>query len=101
MSQNTPNAANAYPKVGPIVINEIMYHEPDSGGYEYVELYNITDQPVVLKEYDADFSVYIPWQFTEGIDFVFPMDTTIPAYGYLLVVNAGESAFLTDCRCLS
>ncbi len=93
MSHSTPNDENAYPKVGPIVISEIMYHEPDSGGYEYIELYNITDQPVVLKEYDADFSVYVPWQFTEGIDFVFPMDTMIPAYGYLLVVNASESEF--------
>ena len=61
--------------------------------YEYVELYNITDQPVVLKEYDPDHGMYVPWEFTDGIDFVFPMDITIPGYGYLLVVNTSETNF--------
>ena len=37
MSVNTPGASyegapNAYPKVDPIVINEIMYHPTDAGG---------------------------------------------------------------------
>jgi len=29
----------------------------------------------------------IPWKFTDGIDFTFPADINIPAYGYLLVVK--------------
>ncbi|GAG03337.1 unnamed protein product, partial [marine sediment metagenome] len=35
MSENTPGSANAYPKVGPIVINEIMYNPswPVGGSY--------------------------------------------------------------------
>jgi hypothetical protein len=86
MSENTPGSANAYPKVGPIVISEIMYNPdwPDGGSYtndqyEYIELYNISSEPVNLQG----------WQFTEGIDFTFSEDTpvTIPAGGYLLVVK--------------
>ena len=92
MSHNTPGSANAYPKVGPIVINEIMYNPdwPEGGSYtndqyEYIELHNISAEPVTLYDYDKA----QPWKFTDGIDFTFPDDApvTIPAGGYLLVVK--------------
>jgi hypothetical protein len=86
MSENTPGTVNAYPNVGPIVINEIMYN-PASGNQneEYIELHNITAEPVLLYRYDKG----EPWQFTDGIEFVFPSDpiVAIPAYGYALVVK--------------
>ncbi len=82
MDSNTPGSANAYPKVGPVVINEIMYHPDPNGDAEYIELYNITDASVNL--YDGFGNT---WQFTEGIDFAFPLDVNIPAHGYLLVVQ--------------
>jgi len=83
MSQNTPGEENAYPKVGPIVITEIMYN-PQSGNQdeEYIELQNITDAPVDL--FDDEGNV---WRFTDGIVFSFPPETTVPAGGYLLVVK--------------
>jgi len=92
MAHNTPGSANAYPKVGPIVINEIMYNPdwPEGGSYtndqyEYIELHNISAEPVTLYDYDKA----QPWKFTDGIDFTFPDDApvTIPAGGYLLVVK--------------
>jgi len=93
ISENTKGSANAYPKVGPIVISEIMYHPnwPDSGSYnneefEYIELYNITSSPVTLY----DDTEAVPWRFTEGIDFNFPAspnEVTIAAHEYLLVVK--------------
>jgi hypothetical protein len=50
MSEYTPGSENAYPKVGPIVINEIMYNPswPVGGSYtndqyEYIELHNISN----------------------------------------------------------
>ncbi|MHC4497788.1 MAG: lamin tail domain-containing protein [Planctomycetota bacterium] len=89
MEANTPDGLNAYPKVGPIVINEIMYHPnwPDGSPYnnedfEYIELYNITSADVNLYDEEGN-----PWKFTDGIEFTFPADTNIPAYGYLLVVK--------------
>jgi hypothetical protein len=96
MSENTPGSANAYPKVGPIVINEIMYNPswPVGGSYtndqyEYVELHNISSEAVTLY----DFEKGLPWKFTDGIDFTFPADVpvTISAGGYLLVVKDPEA----------
>jgi len=93
MDHNTPGAANAYPKVGPIVINEIMYNPdwPANGShvndrYEYIELKNITASPAKLYRDDKA----LPWRFTEGIEFTFPdhpKEVTIPAGGHLLVVR--------------
>jgi len=46
-------ATNAPPRVGPIVINEIMYN-PSSNDYEYVELLNITSSDVDVSKWDID-----------------------------------------------
>ena len=92
----TLGAENAYPKVGPIVISEIMYN-PDwpEGGiytndrYEYIEIHNISAEPVILYDYDKD----APWKFTRGIDFTFPVDPaiTLPAGGFLVVARHPEA----------
>ncbi|MHC4643611.1 MAG: lamin tail domain-containing protein, partial [Planctomycetota bacterium] len=68
MDYNTPDANNAYPKVGPVVINEIMYN-PSTGNQneEYIELHNITGALVTLYRYDKS----APWKFTDGIDYTF------------------------------
>ena len=92
MEQNTPGSTNAYPKVGPIVISEIMYNPdwPDSGSYtndqyEYIELHNISAESATLYRDDKA----EPWKFTDGIEFTFPVDVpaTIPAGGYILVAK--------------
>ncbi len=96
MEQNTPSSENSYPKVGPIVISEIMYN-PDwpvdslypNDQYEYVELHNISTEPVTLYDYETGEA----WKFTDGIEFVFPTDTpvTIPAGGFLLLAKKPEA----------
>ena len=92
MEESTPGAANSYPKVGPIVISEIMYNPewPENGSYandeyEYIELHNISTGPVM----PYDFETGEPWKFTDGIDFTFSLDNpvTIPAGGYILIVK--------------
>ena len=96
LSQGLPNP---YPRVGPIVFNEIMYHPPDLGTNdntldEYLELLNITDTPVPL------FNTTSPqhtWHLRDGVDFDFPTNVTVPPHGFLLVVsfnptNAAELA---------
>ena len=96
MSSNTPGAPNAYPKVGPIVISEIMYNYGlDDPNTEYVELYNDGSVPVALQEYDPCISSYVPWKFTQGIDLTFPLGTTIPAHGYIVVVK-NRTAFASQ-----
>jgi hypothetical protein len=93
LDYNTPGTVNAYPKVGPIVINEIMYHPnwPDNSPYdnekyEYIELYNITAGDVNLYDEEGN-----AWKFTDGIEFTFPNDANIAANGYVLVANDPEA----------
>jgi hypothetical protein len=84
---------NAAPKVGPVVINEIMYNPPqvlvgtnlvDNTDEEFVELYNITGQPVPL--FDPAYPTNT-WRVRNGISFDFPPNVTLPAGGFLLLVN--------------
>jgi hypothetical protein len=91
MDSNTPGSENDDPKVGPIVINEIMYNPPSGNqNEEYIELYNILPFPVTLYRVDKS----MPWKFTDGIEYTFSDSSfvTIPAFGYLLVVK-DKSAF--------
>jgi len=94
MDSNTPGWANSYPKVGPIVISEIMYH-PQSGDEreEYVELHNISEAPVTL----FDLNENEPWRFTDGIDYTFSdwPGVTIPAGGFVLILKDVEVATAT------
>jgi len=80
---------NAYPKVGPIVISEIMYHPPDNGtndnvADEFIELRNITGASVPL--YDPAFPTNT-WRFLDGVTFTFPQGVDIPPNGEVLVVS--------------
>ncbi len=82
-------AANTYPRIGPVVISEVMYHPPDQGTNdnvldEFVELRNITTAPVAL--FDAAHPTNT-WHLRDAVDFDFASGTTIPAGGYLLVVS--------------
>jgi hypothetical protein len=81
-------ATNAYPLVGPVVINEIMYHPPDlltnfPDTEEYIELFNLSNAPVALYDPAAPTNV---WRLANAVTFDFPTGTTIPANGYLIVV---------------
>ena len=96
MSLATPGSANADPKVGPIVISEIMYN-PDwpvgsvytNDQYEYVELHNFGAEAATLFSFDKG----QPWKFTDGIDFTFPDESpvTIAAGEYVVVVKNPEA----------
>jgi hypothetical protein len=77
----TFGSANAAPKVGPIVINEVHYHPQDNGavppvgGDEFIELKNISAAPVSLLD----------WEFATGITYIFGNVTLAP--GELLVLT--------------
>jgi len=85
----TPLDANAAPLIGPVVIAEIMYHPPD-GGCEFIELHNPTGTDALL--YDPAHPENT-WRLADGVEFVFPAGTVLPAGGYLLVVPIDPDAF--------
>ncbi len=79
---------NAAPRVGPVVISEIMYLSADngSGGVddEFLELRNISAEPVPL---DDQRSPAMGWVLRGGIDFPFPPGISVPPGGYVVVVG--------------
>ncbi|HON09060.1 MAG TPA: cadherin-like domain-containing protein, partial [Verrucomicrobiota bacterium] len=80
---------NSYPKVGPVVISEIMYHPPDIGTNdnvrdEYIELYNNSSVPVPLFDTANQTNT---WRLRDAIDFEFSPGTVIQPYSYLIVVS--------------
>jgi hypothetical protein len=89
LDRPTMGYVNSGPKVGPVVINELMYH-PVAGGDGFVELANISS---------ADVPLYNPlhpdltWQFTDGIQYTFPTGVTLESGALLLVVPIDPAAF--------
>jgi hypothetical protein len=92
MSEPTPGWANAYPRMGPVVINEIMYHPAGDSDAEYIELLNISTGPVTL----FDYMVMEPWRLTvdSGVNFSFPSDVpvTLNKGEYLVLVKSTAAA---------
>jgi len=82
-------AGNLGPKVGPVVISEIMYHPPDLSGTnnvrdEYIELTNISGASVPLYDPLATTNI---WHLRKAVDFDFPQGSTIAAGQSVLVVG--------------
>ncbi len=97
MSSNTPGSANAAPKVGPIVITEIMYHPQANDDAEYVELKNISGSSVTLY----DFTTNEPWRFVDdtvdpGIEFIFPTTPVTVAAGQTILLIKNAVAFKAE-----
>jgi len=82
-AQQSPsfNDVNGLPKVGPVIINQIMYN-PAADQFEYLELVNISAEKVNL----FDDTNQATWKVS-GIDFVFPQNISI---------DAGQSVYLVE-----
>ena len=79
------------PRIGPLLITEVMYNPSVSAGqnaedYEYVEICNPTAASVDLSN----------WLISSGVDFAFSAGTTIAAHGALLVLPFDPSDPLND-----
>ncbi len=88
MASLTPGSANSTPRVGPLVINEVMYH-PASGYDEFVEVYNLSASAVAL--YDPAFPTN-GWKLN-GLGYTFSNNVTLGAGQYLLLVNIDPGLF--------
>ena len=83
-------APNTGPSVGPVVINEIMYNPLSLDGIndntvdEYVELRNIT--PFSVPLYDPNYPTN-HWRLRDAVSYRFPAGSSIPPFGYALVVS--------------
>jgi hypothetical protein len=82
-------AANAGPKVGPLVITEIHAEPTPAGPFnntadEFVEIRNITVEPLPLFD---PLHATNRWHLRGGVDFDFPAGMTLPPGGFALVVG--------------
>jgi hypothetical protein len=84
MAKPTRDAANSGPRVGPVVVSEIMYH-PQPGQDEFIELRNVSDAAVSL----------VGWRFTDGVSFTFGAGATIGVNESILVVPIDPALFRT------
>jgi hypothetical protein len=80
---------NSRPRIGAVIISEIMYRPSARAGYddsldEYIELQNIDDATALLYDRQAPTNT---WLFEKGIDFNFPTNVTMPGGSFLLLVN--------------
>ena len=81
--ETTLGAENAGPRIGPVVVSEIMYHpvppsaEVSPEDLEFVEIHNTGD---VLTEMEN-------WRVRGGIDFDFSAGTTMGPGGFLVLVS--------------
>ena len=90
LDRATINGTNAGPRIGPIVISEVMYKPAGMGDAEYLELLNVSDQGVTLFDDESN----TPWRFTSGIEYEFPVvDTIALAPGERLILTRNIAAF--------
>lgn len=90
LKRPTPNAPNCGPRVGPIVISEIMYNPAGNGDAEYFELLNVSNAPVTL----FDSVKGKPWRVSDGIDFEFPSASPVTmAPGERIVLTKNLAQF--------
>jgi hypothetical protein len=88
MSSPSPGTVNSAPRVGPIVINEILYH-PALGYDEFVELYNVSASDVALFDTSRPTNL---WRLN-GLGYTFSNNLTMSAGQHLLIVNIDPAAF--------
>lgn len=89
LAQTTFGSSNAYPRVGPIVVSEIMYHPPDIGTNdnvidEFIELRNISGAAVSL--FDTNYPTNT-WRIRDAVDFNFPGGISLAPGAHLLLVS--------------
>lgn len=88
-NRNTLGAPNAGPKIGPVVISEIMYAPPPFGPDadtvdEFIELRNISDAPAALFDVDHPTNA---WRLKGAVQFTFPLGISMAPWSFLLVVS--------------
>ena len=99
MSGRTLGGPNSGPRVGPVVVSELMYNPPGSDAdpaldsREFVEIYNPTGQTVNLTH----------WTLAGGVSFSFAADTLLQSHEALVILpfdpaTPANAAKLADFR---
>jgi len=92
--ESTLAQPNGAPAVGPVVISEVMYQPAAVGASEYIELLNISKEPVALYDVEKNAA----WRIGDGLEFVFPQNVMLQPGERLLLVEdlAGLDTYNLD-----
>lgn len=81
LSQPSKESPNTRPRVGDIVINEIMYNPISRMNQdEYLEIHNRSGEPIDISN----------WRLRGDVSFTFPPNTIISANGYIVIAENSE-----------
>ena len=89
LSAATPGADNAPPRVGPVVITEILF-APAPGEVEFLELTSLTNGPVPL--FDPDYPTNV-WTLAGIGNFAFPPGTVLAPNAMVIVCATNPESF--------
>ncbi|MHB1034493.1 MAG: lamin tail domain-containing protein [Pirellulales bacterium] len=100
LSALTLGGPNVYPRVGPVVIDQFMYHPQDLPGPvdntedEFIRIYNVTDGAITLSTwYDTNLNriqeqgEVFPWKLSDAVAFDFPVNTVLPGHAAIYLVS--------------
>ncbi|MDP6635435.1 MAG: lamin tail domain-containing protein, partial [Phycisphaerae bacterium] len=99
MTLVTLDGVNSGPRVGPLIISEVMYNAPDPDGLggvdpddlEFIELYNPTGSVINLAAWEDNIHTagqyYADWRFRGGVSMSFDAGSTVAAGGILVVLS--------------
>ncbi len=85
--QNIMNVTPVPANLGDVIISEFRLRGPSGANDEYVELYNKTNNAIIVSTTDGS-SGWALAASTGGTRFVVPNGTVIPAHGHYLGVNS-------------
>ncbi len=92
LERPSPAEKNAAPEAGPVVFSEVVFNR--GGGVNepaYVEIKNISAEPVILRGDTLDASGWTFW--LDGVRWDFPINTTLPSNGLLILTPVSSAMF--------
>lgn len=89
---STPGAANAGPRIGPIVATEILY-DPASNRAEFIQYYNYSAAAVPLYDPAAPART---WQLADAVTYAFPTGIVVAPFTSFIVCSTSPAAFRTQ-----
>jgi hypothetical protein len=92
-TQRTLGAANAGPRVGPVIFTELMYHPPETGTNdntddEFIEIRNTSNVAQPLFDPAAPTN---SWRMDGGVQFQFPPALTLAPGEFIVLVHFAPS----------
>ncbi|MDD4870236.1 MAG: lamin tail domain-containing protein [Kiritimatiellae bacterium] len=88
---STPGAVNSGPRIGPLVISQILY-EPASNAIEYIEFYNLSSSNTLLYDPLAPTNT---WRIEGAVDYSFPTGMFVYPFSNMIVCATNAAAFRT------